>query len=93
MTSALILLPARAKVTSIFTFTRANTTLHVHNSTRHNSTRHNSTRPNPTRLQLNTPKLDTPQLYTDHMAVRLKHLYSSERYEQRYRWYSYFFVG
>ena len=37
-----------------------------------NSKRHNSTR----------PQLDTPQLYTDHIAVRLKLLYSSERYEQ-----------
>ena len=67
--------------------TRHRTTLHVHNLTRHNLTRHNSTRPNPTRHkstrpQLDTSQLDTPQLYTDYMAIRLKLLYSSERYEQ-----------
>ena len=59
------------------------TTLYGHNSTPHNSTHHNSAR----------PRLDTSQLYTDHMAVRLKLLESSERSEQRYRSYFYFFVG
>ena len=47
-----------------------------------NSTPHKSTRPQLDTAQLNTPQLDTSQLYTDHMAVRLKLLYSSERYEQ-----------
>ena len=58
----------------------------------HNSTPHNFKHPQLDTAQLNTPQLDmpqfgtsqldTPQLYTDHMAVWLKLLYSSERYEQ-----------
>ena len=72
------------------------TTLHefccVHNSTQQNSTCHNwtqhhstcqnSTRPPLDTAQLGTSKLDTLQLYTDHMAVRLKLLQRSKRYEQ-----------
>ena len=55
----------------------------------HNSIPHNSKRPQLDTAHLNTPQFDTthhnaarPQLYTDHMAVRLKLLYNSERYEQ-----------
>ena len=58
----------------------------------HNSTPHNFKHPQIDTAQLNTPQLDTPQfdtsqldtpqLYTGHMAVWLKLLYSSERYEQ-----------
>ena len=72
--------------------TRLRTILHVHNSTRHNSTQHNWTCHNSTRLQLDmaqfdtskldTAQFDTLQLYTNHMAVRLKLLQSSERYTQ-----------
>ena len=62
--------------------TRHRTSLNVHNSIQHNSTRQNSTRHKSTHHNPTRPQLDTPQLYTDHMTVRLKLLYSSERYKQ-----------
>ena len=73
-------------------YNSTHTTQHGTSLYGHNSTPHNSKRPQFDTAQLNIPQLDTPQfdtsqldtlqLYTDHMAVWLKLLYSSERYEQ-----------
>ena len=47
----------------------------------------------PTTRHNTWPQIDIPQLYTDHMAVRLQQLQSSERYKQWYRSYPYFCIA